>query len=49
MIHEGAELVLRYIGVGDEVAWSEVVPVDRELVGLSLAELRGVDCRSGPS
>lgn len=42
VVQEGAEVVLRYVAAGDEVAWSEVVPVDQELVGLSLAELRGV-------
>lgn len=42
VVQEGAELVLRYVASGDEVAWSEVVPVDQELVGLSLAQLRGL-------
>src|SRR5690606_29939402 len=41
VIQQGAEVVLRYVA-GDEVAWSEVVPVDQELVGLSLAQLRGI-------
>src|SRR5690606_16736783 len=37
---EGAQLVLRYVPESGQVAWSEVVQVDPELVGLSLAELR---------
>ena len=42
VIQEGAELVLRYVSANDEVAWSEVLAVDQELIGLSLAELRGI-------
>lgn len=41
VIQEGAELVLRHVA-GQEVAWSEVVPVEPELIGLTLAELRGI-------
>ena len=41
VVQEGAELVLRYVADG-VVAWSEVLPVGEELVGLSLAEVRGL-------
>lgn len=41
VVEEGAELVLRYVADGS-VARSEVVPVSRELIGLSLTEVRGL-------
>lgn len=41
VVEEGAELVLRYVADGS-IAWSEVIPVSEELVGLSLAEIRGL-------
>lgn len=40
VVQEGAELVLRYVPESGQVSWTEVVRVDPELVGLSLAELR---------
>lgn len=42
VLQEGAELVLRYVPQNGEIAWTDVISVSEELVGLTLTEVRGI-------